>query len=1083
MFTLLTGPFHPFLETSFVKSIRELKADHPQMPLAVIVPSDVMRRRVQWILCLEQGLSLFDVSFLTFHQLALHLQAERTLRDRSVDARVEPLELVDARWYEWMVPWLLAQLNLSFSDEDSLHRSRGMRQAIWRSIRDLQEGQVDPEVGLQAIQEGLFDDLSRDRLRQMFSIQAAVGQWSRHLNVGLPDDLAQSILPWVARSSLISRWSHIVYYGFYDLTQVQLSLLEEVARARPVTVFFPLEEKPAYQFAQRFLERYLLKGGVDYQVVDTDRAANAGGQAISMKPTRHIVSAVGEQGELQFACQSILRLVETEGYAFHEIGIVARNLEGYSPFLNRIFQEHRIPFSSTGTRAFLEEPWAKIWWQLAGLKQDDFPVQAVMDILTSPYFCSKGQYARSLPEDAHWWWRLVRQMRIIRGLADWKRLFDLLSDAAYLQDLFDTRCLPPHMSEGDVKDFAQDLRGLIQGADSCPSSGSVGELTTHFKRVCEAYVCAAGDSEVWGNDAEEQLSCQHLNEAVERVMTMLGQWDRFEERVSTDLWVDRFRELLEEERLPLPGQSQVGVQVMDVMAARGYGFRGLFILGLNDQVFPRVVREDAFLRDRDRRVLAESLGYKIDEKLKGLDEEALLFALLENSAKEHLYLLYQRADNQGRSLIPSSFLSRDIQASGVDNPFLLHVPLSMVERQTLSSGSAEFLTPQEGRILTLLQGQLFSSEASDSGPWQALMDNGLRAVAVLERSDAVAGSFDGLVEAGYTHWQHLQTRGLSPTALERYVQCPLRYWMQDVLGTQNVRDPVTRELPPRVWGQLGHEVLHVVYEKLAQEGWPGVSIEQRPLREMIDGCIQKKAQIFARVYGTGYLMLWQNLIQRLRDLIGNVVALDQEEFVKQGWRPVLQEAEGTGRLPPWPNEQENGLTIYGRVDRVDRVDQGLAGQGVRVVDYKFSWSRARNISEPDLLAEAVQGKRLQAPFYAWLSSFQRGEPDGNFSEAPAPVQVVEFRLIRPYQTPPLGSASFSADIWVGAAGTQLSENIFKWTNAIQKGRFFFLSGAHCRDCAWAGACRSQHHPSWSRVQSLPLAREFRLLKKQGLHRD
>ena len=82
----------------------------------------------------------------------------------------------------------------------------------------------------------------------------------------------------------------------------------------------------------------------------------------------------------------------------------------------------------------------------------------------------------------------------------------------------------------------------------------------------------------------------------------------------------------------------------------------LFLLGMNDRVFPRVVREDAFLRDRDRTVLAESLGFKIDEKITGFDEEALLFALLRHSARDRVYLVYQRADEKGRPLLPSSLL-------------------------------------------------------------------------------------------------------------------------------------------------------------------------------------------------------------------------------------------------------------------------------------------------------------------------------------------------------------------------------------------------------------------------------------------
>jgi ATP-dependent helicase/nuclease subunit B len=85
-------------------------------------------------------------------------------------------------------------------------------------------------------------------------------------------------------------------------------------------------------------------------------------------------------------------------------------------------------------------------------------------------------------------------------------------------------------------------------------------------------------------------------------------------------------------------------------------FRALFIIGLNEGVFPRTVREDAFLRDRDREVLERDLGYKANQKLAAFDEEKLLFTLLVQAARERLYCLFQRSDESGRVLAPSWYL-------------------------------------------------------------------------------------------------------------------------------------------------------------------------------------------------------------------------------------------------------------------------------------------------------------------------------------------------------------------------------------------------------------------------------------------
>src|SRR6185295_2436945 len=113
---------------------------------------------------------------------------------------------------------------------------------------------------------------------------------------------------------------------------------------------------------------------------------------------------------------------------------------------------------------------------------------------------------------------------------------------------------------------------------------------------------------------------------------------------------------VEESAVPVSQDAETGVRVLDAMAARGLPFRALYVLGLNERVFPRHIREDAFLRDASRRFLEVDLGFKIQEKLAGFEEEKLLFYLLANAATERLTLLGLRSDEAGRPLVPSMYL-------------------------------------------------------------------------------------------------------------------------------------------------------------------------------------------------------------------------------------------------------------------------------------------------------------------------------------------------------------------------------------------------------------------------------------------
>ena len=101
--------------------------------------------------------------------------------------------------------------------------------------------------------------------------------------------------------------------------------------------------------------------------------------------------------------------------------------------------------------------------------------------------------------------------------------------------------------------------------------------------------------------------------------------------------------------------------MLDAMSARGIPFRALFILGLNEKVFPRAISEEPFMRDHIRRRLSEVLGNLIPEKLRGFEEERLLFYFLLNAARERLYLLYERSDEAGKPKVQSHYLMDILQ--------------------------------------------------------------------------------------------------------------------------------------------------------------------------------------------------------------------------------------------------------------------------------------------------------------------------------------------------------------------------------------------------------------------------------------
>jgi hypothetical protein len=251
------------------------------------------------------------------------------------------------------------------------------------------------------------------------------------------------------------------------------------------------------------------------------------------------------------------------------------------------------------------------------------------------------------------------------------------------------------------------------------------------------------------------------------------------------------------------------------------------------------------------------------------------------------------------------------------------------------------------------------------------------------------------------------------------------------------------------------------------------------LSSMIGLTIEQVSDEYAAHYGKGYVVLWERMKMQLAPVVFAMIEHDQQEYADQAMVPVDCEVAAEGEIP---GEVPGGLPLLKIHGRVDRVDQQSDDSRIRIVDYKFSGGLTTRTDEPDLVSEALQGRRLQPPLYSFMSSLSLAGNSRKFSEEieapPSAIHSVEFRYIRPLHPEPLMFSSFPSAIWDTQAGDQLLRTIQRWIQSIRAGQFFVLPGPYCRECSWSVACRSQHHPSWVRAYGIPLAKEFRKGRKQ-----
>lgn len=1064
MLRIVTGPFHPVLEPALIEDIRRCKSGDPFASLAVIVPSASLVEQLKQSLSRHEPRSFLNIHFLTFHQLALRLRDD--LAALFGTGQEPPLQLVDDFFFEQLVRQVVRRNLPGLEPLTRLPASPGTWKGLWATVRDLKDAVVAPTMALKALTEEVFEEEDRDWLRSLFTLHAAVREASRSLRVGSPDDLAASLGRDLSGSPFLKGLHRLFYYGFYDLSQVQLSFFESVVRAVPTTLYFPLQDRPDFFFARQFFERHLLPLAETHE----DRSSEGDRTATAELVELSVMNVIGVEEELARVCREILTLVEVNNYRFDEIGIVARTLEPYQARLQSVFDRHLVPFTTTAGKPLSREPLVKTLLRLASLPLNDFDRGAMLDVVTSPFYLTGGASSPRTNLRPDLWRSLVYTLGVTKGEGEWKRLGEpasssILRDAGAEPDKDDQ----PIAGTGEAAQLTylwELISRLIQDCRALPSQGSVGTLTDAFQSLMQSHLHVPDLFEASSSESAEQTDLTKVGSLIRSSLARLQQLDPLGGDLSWEEWVDLFQRILDETSLPIEEERHQGVQVLDAMTARGRTVRALFVLGMNEKLFPRYVREDPFLRDRQRVVLESTLGYKIDEKLAGHEEELLLFELLSRSATNRLYLSYQRADEAGRVMAPSSFIAMAVR----DPRFIAQqeerVPRRLTQRISEQPSIQDLLPAEELAIGCLLQGHDALPVLDAMGRDLSLVEQGLATLKTIERESPELGPFDGMVGAQAPISSSAKERSFSPTSLERYATCPFQYFAEKVLKLEPVRRIQEDHLPPLTLGTLVHESLRVSYERLLSLQWPDVLLPEARVQSTVHEAVAETFASHAASQGTGHALLWTLAREQVTELVTAAVSSDQEEYLATGFRPVAFEAAAHGTVSLEVDALVS-LKIHGTLDRVDyRVEP----PALRIVDYKFKQGSEISAVDRNLAQSAVRGLRLQPPLYASMT----------LPSLPA-VTDVQLLFLAPEWKQQISRSTFDAGLWTGHTGDMIRQTLSTLIQGIANREFFILPDGYCDYCEFSGACRRHDAMAWWRSYRSPQAKLLRKLRKQKIN--
>lgn len=998
MLSVVHGPFQPDLEAAFLARLRSLASKSGKADVLVVAPSRRLADRLERLTAVEGGLALLGVRFHTFRSLALSIVDE---------AGLGGLTLVsDPVFHDKLVDELLARGGF-FGISAAGYRPRALAASLRASIRDLIDAGVSAEEVGEHFGDGLVEDpADRARLSALLALAAAYERRLRELKLLSPSGLTRLAAERAAGSRALGEAREVLYYGFYDLTGLQLEFFEAVAERRPTTLFFPHRRgHPAFRFGEPFFEERLLARasaavpaqggpalGPALERLFVPDAAPAAVPAGALQT----ISASGARDELWACVKEIVGLVSSGFCGYDEIAVVARSLDGYRAAAAEVFEENAVPADLVSAEPVLRRPLAKAALNLLTLRRRDFPAGVVEDLLSSPFFRLGTRR----------WRRLVADLGIQGGFLQWRAKLEPLA-----------------ASDPDARALWRLVSSWRETLGAPASSWS--ELSSRcegvLREALEPEAPGPADAEVW--------------EAVLEATRSLAFFDR----LGRPPGLDEFLECLED-KLRRAARSvssgRRGVRVLDAMDARGESFAVVFLVGLKEGLFPRQILEDPLLRDSARGALKTTAGYWISRKLAGYDEERLLFYLTAASARRRLYCVYPRSDDAGKAEVPSLYLRELCRCAGL--PFgesaELRVPRQPAER--LRETPLERLSPAELSLrLALDGGDAARARAALTGD-AGLLEDGLEAVAGLN-ARGPAGAFDGLVGEPAAFMAEWRARGISPTALDLFADCPFRFFAERLLGL-GVEPEATES------GEFAGWARGKIYHAVLERHYGG-----RGLEEAIESVF---AENDWKALGL-YPVLWRSAKRVMSENLRAFVAWDEARLRELDLEPAWREKALSGRLPG-----SDGLTIAGKIDRLDL---DASRKRFRVVDYKTRWWGELKSSSAGKAASLVaKGQLHQLPIYAELARQELGE--GASFEGASLLSIQDSPettgLPREHRYDAEQAAKGAKAFW---------ESVRAQVDRIAAGRFPIRPDdgefGRCARCPFPTVCRKGHGPSRRRA--------------------
>ena len=398
----------------------------------------------------------------------------------------------------------------------------------------------------------------------------------------------------------------------------------------------------------------------------------------------------------------------------------------------------------------------------------------------------------------------------------------------------------------------------------------------------------------------------------------------------------------------IPG-TQDQVIMGDVDRSRSHKVDTIFIIGLNDGVYPSINKSEGFLGDEDREYLKEQGIELAKGTLENLYDDNFNIYKAFTTAERELHLSYSSADTEGGALRPSIYITKIKKMF----PNLKETSDVITQKYEITNQKATYEALIE-KLAKIQEKELepeweetyryFENEAS----WKNKLEKDLQGLSYTNIPQNIETT---TIEKLYGNV--LKT---SVSKLETYKKCPFSYFLKYGL---NLKQKEELKIQNFDTGSFMHEIIDLFFNQVKEENIQLTELlgEEEKIRKIVNQIVETKLDYGKYIFTA--TVKYKILIQRLERMVTKALKYIVESLVYSDFNVEGTEVEFDNGKEYKPIEITLGtgkrIEIRGKIDRVD-IARTSDGNYLRIIDYKSS---ARNVD----LNEVYAGISIQLLTY------------------------------------------------------------------------------------------------------------------------